>query len=163
MFSTPTTVASALTHPPIINGGLSQTPSAAASPDDTKYTIEQIELLRRLKNSGLSKFQIVNGLETLDKIDTTGFTTPIESGTPTKDAESQQTQNVNRSCTPTNTTVAQQLSGFSNTGAEYLRTLALQQAFLTAMANGNLISGINFPHLQGCLKYRNIYFPLNLT
>ena len=142
MFSTPSTVASALKYSPITNGSI-EVQTNQTSPDDTKYTIEQIELLRRLKNSGLSKFQIVNGLETLDKIDTSGFTTPIESGT---SKEESQTQTTNRSNTPTNSIA--QLPTFNTTGADYLRTLALQQAFLTAMANGNLIGGINFPHLQ---------------
>ena len=129
-------------QPPNLSNNAGATLANCASPD-AKYTIEQIELLRRLKNSGLSKIQIVQGLESLEKIDVNGFTTPTDLSGASKDQEI----NVNPKANILPNGIGQLGTlNSGTTGADYLRTLALQQAFFNAMTNGNFVNGGS--HLQ---------------
>ncbi|XP_063721218.1 homeobox protein 2-like isoform X2 [Symsagittifera roscoffensis] len=133
--------------------------SAPNSPPDLKYTIEQIELLRRLKNSGLTKNQIVQGLDSMEKIDSTGFSTGVEANSPPgKEIKQELSPNSKGNLLPG--TIGQLGSlNSATTGAEYLRSLALQHAFFNAMTNGNFVNGnahMQQNGIQSSLAQRNL-------
>ena len=55
----------------LYNNAISQTMSGGR---DLRFTVEQIWLLQRLRGSGLSRDQIVAGLEDLDRLELTANT-----------------------------------------------------------------------------------------